>query len=211
MIKKEKNLFDLLSEKPWDLEQSNQDNLHSGKTINLTKAHLGLKGIMTVSIIFFSLFIVTYADRMLLHDWEKMPEPKLLWFNTFVLFLSSVLFHLAKNKSDILDFKKVKFLLLIIAFLALVFIIGQLIAWRQLIAQGYFFNSNIANSYFYLFTTLHVLHLVGGLFFLKKATQKVYNENIRAPSIQSSVKLCGIYWHFLFLVWVVLFGLMINS
>ena len=50
-----------------------------------------------------------------------------------------------------------------------------------------------------------------GLFFLKKATQKVYNENIRAPSIQSSVKLCGIYWHFLFLVWVVLFGLMINS
>ena len=64
MIKKEKNLFDLLSEKPWDLEQSNQDNLHSGKTINLTKAHLGLKGIMTVSIIFFSLFIVTYADRM---------------------------------------------------------------------------------------------------------------------------------------------------
>ena len=53
MIKKEKNLFDLLSEKPWDLEQSNQDNLHSGKTINLTKAHLGLKGIMTVSIIFF--------------------------------------------------------------------------------------------------------------------------------------------------------------
>ena len=143
---------------------------------------------MTVSIIFFSLFIVTYADRMLLHDWEKMPEPKLLWFNTFVLFLSSVLFHLAKNKSDILDFKKVKFLLLIIAFLAVVFIIGQVIAWRQLIAQGYFFNSNIANSYFYLFTTLHVLHLVGGLFFLKKATQKVYNENIRAPSIQSSVK-----------------------
>ena len=201
MIKKEKNLFDLLSEKPWDLEQSNQDNLHSGKTINLTKAHLGLKGIMTVSIIFFSLFIVTYADRMLLHDWEKMPEPKLLWFNTFVLFLSSVLFHLAKNKSDILDFKKVKFLLLIIAFLAVVFIIGQVIAWRQLIAQGYF----------YLFTTLHALHLVGGLFFLKKATQKVYNENIRAPSIQSSVKLCGIYWHFLFLVWVVLFGLMINS
>ncbi len=117
----------------------------------------------------------------------------------------------AKNKSDILDFKKVKFLLLIIAFLAVVFIIGQVIAWRQLIAQGYFFNSNIANSYFYLFTTLHVLHLVGGLFFLKKATQKVYNENIRAPSIQSSVKLCGIYWHFLFLVWVVLFGLMINS
>ena len=60
MIKKEKNLFDLLSEKPWDQEQAAQDNLHSGKTINLTKAHLGLRGIMTVSIIFFSLFIVSF-------------------------------------------------------------------------------------------------------------------------------------------------------
>lgn len=101
MTKKENNLFDLLAEKPWDPEQIVQDNLHDGKTINLTKAHLGLRGIITVSIIFFSLFIVTYADRMLLHDWQKMPEPKLLWFNTFVLFLSSILFHLTKNKSDL--------------------------------------------------------------------------------------------------------------
>ena len=211
MIKKEKNLFDLLSEKPWDKEQSAQDNFHSGKTINLTKAHLGLRCIMTVSIIFFSLFIVTYADRMLLHDWQKMPEPKLLWFNTFVLFLSSILFHRAKNRSDLQEFKEVKNLLLIIGFFAIIFFIGQSIAWKQLMEQGYFFNSNIANSYFYLFTTLHVLHLFGGLFFLKKVTQKLFNKNSRTLAIQSSVKLCGIYWHFLFLVWLVLFGLLVNS
>ena len=53
MTKKENNLFDLLAEKPWDPEQIVQDNLHDGKTINLTKAHLGLRGIITVSIIFF--------------------------------------------------------------------------------------------------------------------------------------------------------------
>ena len=211
MTKKENNLFDLLAEKPWDPEQIVQDNLHDGKTINLTKAHLGLRGIITVSIIFFSLFIVTYADRMLLHDWQEMPEPKLLWFNTFVLFLSSVLFHLTKNKSDLQDFKIVKNLLLIIGFLSIVFFIGQLIAWQQLVEQGYFFTSNIANSYFYLFTSLHVLHLFGGLFFLKKVTQRLYANSAGVLSIQSGIKLCGIYWHFLFLVWLVLFGLMINS
>jgi len=211
MIKKENNLFDLLSEKPWEQKQSAQDNLHSGRTINLTKAHLGLRGIITVSIIFFSLFIVTYADRMLLHDWQKMPEPKLLWFNTFVLFISSVLFHWAKNKSDNQKFKEVKNLLLLIGFLAIIFFIGQLIAWKQLVEQGYFFNSNIANSYFYLFTTLHVLHLFGGLFFLKRITQKIFDRNSKLLTMQSGVKLCGIYWHFLFLVWLVLFGLMINS
>jgi cytochrome c oxidase subunit 3 len=211
MIKKENNLFDLLSEKPWEQKQSAQDNLHSGRTINLTKAHLGLRGIITVSIIFFSLFIVTYADRMLLHDWQKMPEPKLLWFNTFVLFISSVLFHWAKNKSDNQKFKEVKNLLLLIGFLAIIFFIGQLIAWKQLVEQGYFFNSNIANSYFYLFTTLHVLHLFGGLFFLKRITQKIFDRNSKLLAMQSGVKLCGIYWHFLFLVWLVLFGLMINS
>ena len=211
MIKKENNLFDLLSEKPWEQKQSAQDNLHSGRTINLTKAHLGLRGIITVSIIFFSLFIVTYADRMLLHDWQKMPEPKLLWFNTFVLFISSVLFHWAKNKSDNQKFKEVKNLLLLIGFLAIIFFIGQLIAWKQLVEQGYFFNSNIANSYFYLFTTLHVLHLFGGLFFLKRITQKIFDRNSKLLAMQSGVKLCGIYWHFLFFVWLVLFGLMINS
>ncbi len=211
MIKKENNLFDLLSEKPWEQKQSAQDNLHSGRTINLTKAHLGLRGIITVSIIFFSLFIVTYADRMLLHDWQKMPEPKLLWFNTFVLFISSVLFHWTKNKSDNQKFKEVKNLLLLIGFLAIIFFIGQLIAWKQLVEQGYFFNSNIANSYFYLFTTLHVLHLFGGLFFLKIIIQKIFDRNSKLLAMQSGVKLCGIYWHFLFLVWLVLFGLMINS
>ena len=211
MIKKEKSLFGLLSEKPWEQKQSAVDNLHSGRTINLTKAHLGLRGIITVSIIFFSLFIVTYADRMLLHDWQKMPEPKLLWFNTFVLFISSVLFHWAKNKSDNQKFKEVKNLLLLIGFLAIIFFIGQLIAWKQLVEQGYFFNSNIANSYFYLFTTLHVLHLFGGLFFLKRITQNIFDRNSKLLTMQSGVKLCGIYWHFLFLVWLVLFGLMINS
>jgi cytochrome c oxidase subunit 3 len=211
MIKKENSLFDLLSEKPWEQKQSAQDNLHSGRTINLTKTHLGLRGIIIVSIIFFSLFIVTYADRMLLHDWQKMPEPKLLWFNTFVLFISSVLFHWAKNKSDNQKFKEVKNLLLLIGFFAIIFFIGQLVAWKQLVEQGYFFNSNIANSYFYLFTTLHVLHLFGGLFFLKRITQKIFDRNSKLLTMQSGVKLCGIYWHFLFLVWLVLFGLMINS
>ena len=211
MIKKENSLFDLLSEKPWEQKQSAQDNLHSGRTINLTKTHLGLRGIIIVSIIFFSLFIVTYADRMLLHDWQKMPEPKLLWFNTFVLFLSSILFHQAKNKSDNQKFKDVEKLLLLISGLSIIFFFGQLIAWRQLVEQGYFFNSNIANSYFYLFTTLHVLHLLGGGFFLKKVTQKIFKNNSNPLDMQSSVKLCGIYWHFLFLVWLVLFGLMINS
>ena len=211
MIKKEKSLFGLLSEKPWEQKQSAVDNLHSGRTINLTKAHLGLRCVLTVSIIFFSLFIVTYADRMLLHDWQKMPEPKLLWFNTFVLFISSVLFHWTKNKSDNQKFKEVKNLLLLIGFLAIIFFIGQLIAWKQLVEQGYFFNSNIANSYFYLFTTLHVLHLFGGLFFLKIIIQKIFDRNSKLLAMQSGVKLCGIYWHFLFLVWLVLFGLMINS
>ena len=77
--------------------------------------------------------------------------------------------------------------------------------------QGYFFNSNIANSYFYLFTIFFIRSIKIGLFFLKKVTQKLFDKNSRTLAIQSSVKLCGIYWHFLFLVWLVLFGLLVNS
>lgn len=206
-----RSFFQLLSEKPWEQSQITEDNNHNGKTLNLTKANLGVRSIITVNCIFFSLFIVAYADRMLIHDWQTIPKPLLLWLNTFVLFLSSIFFHKAKVYSDLQEFQKVKISLSVIGFLSALFIVGQLIVWKKLMNLGYFFNSNIANSYFYLFTTLHVMHLLGGLFFWKNITLKIFYKNYTMLNIQSSIKLCAMYWHFLFLVWLVLFGLMLNS
>ena len=209
-MKKKESFFKLITQKPWDPNQAKLDNLHSGETLNLSKAKLGLRFIMIVSSIFFCLFIVTYADRMVYADWQKMPEPTLLWFNTIVLLITSAFFISAQIASKKNDFHIVKNRFFWIGGFSFIFLLGQLIVWQQLIKLGYFMNTNPANAYFYLFTTLHGLHLIGGLFYWNITLKKIWiSENIAIEKTKQSIELCAIYWHFLLIVWIVLFSLMI--
>ena len=209
-MKNKESIFKLLTQKPWDPEQVKIDNAHDGATLNLSKGKLGLRYLMVISTIFFCLFIVTYSDRLVFADWQKMPEPILLWLNTLILLVSSVVFIGAQIASKNNQFEIVKNRLLIIGGLALAFIIGQLLVWLQLINMGYYVHSNPANAYFYVFTTLHGLHLLGGLIYWIMTIKKVWTPNeIVISKVKHTVELCAIYWHFLFAVWIVLFGLML--
>ena len=63
-----------------------------------------------------------------------------------------------------------------------------------------------------MFTTLHGIHLLGGLFYWNITLRKVwYPKNVEINKSKHTIELCAIYWHFLLAVWVVLFGLMIFS
>ena len=135
-MKKKESIFQLLTQKPWDPSQAAIDDHHRGETLSLSKGKLGLRFIMIVSTIFFCLFIITYADRMIYPDWKKMPEPLLLWFNTFILILSSVVFINIQIATKDKNFAKVKNRLLLIGGLALTFLLGQLFVWKQLINFG---------------------------------------------------------------------------
>ena len=107
-MKKQESIFKILSQKPWESSQIEIDNDHDGKTFVISKAKLGVRTIMTVSTVMFSLFIVAYSDRMLIHDWRNMPEPWLLWVNTIVLIENSYIFHKTKIAADRKDHKKRK-------------------------------------------------------------------------------------------------------
>ena len=208
-MSKEKTIFQTLTEKPWEEDQIKIDNEHQGRTLNLSKYKLGLRTIMVVSTIIFSLFIVSYSDRMLVHDWRSMPEPWLLWLNTGVLLISSFVFHFTKLAADRNEHEKTKNGLYLIGFLAYSFLIGQLLVWYQLMSSGYYGTTNVANAFFYLFTALHGLHLIGGLYFWGRTTAKFLKKSSKAEDTKHSIELCAIYWHFLLAVWVVLFGLML--
>ena len=211
-MRKKESIFQILAQKPWDPSQAKIDDMHEGGTINLSKGKLGLRFIMFVSTIFFCLFIVTYSDRMVYPDWQRMPEPWLLWFNTAVLFFSSMVFVNTQIASKNNQFQIVKNRLLLIGFLAFAFLIGQLLVWQQLIANGVYVSTNPSNAYFYVFTALHGLHLLGGLVYLYLTIKKVWiSSDIVVAKVKHTVDLCAIYWHFLLAVWVVLFGLMLFS
>ena len=211
-MKKKESIFQILAQKPWDPAQAKIDDMHDGTAVNLSKGKLGLRFIMFVSTIFFCLFIVTYSDRMVFSDWQRMPEPWLLWINTIILFFSSFVFINAQIASKNNQFEKVKNRLLLIGFLALFFLIGQLLVWQQLITNGYYVSTSPSNAYFYVFTALHGLHLIGGLVYWNITIKKVWTPNdIVIYKVKHTVELCAIYWHFLLAVWLVLFGLMIFS
>jgi cytochrome c oxidase subunit III len=133
--------------------------------------------------------------------------PKLLWFNTGVLVLSSIALQWAYLAARRNDLEGVIIGLLGGGVSAVIFLVGQLLAWQQLIVAGYFVASNPANSFFYLITAVHGLHLMGGLVALGRTTSKVW-RGAKATEMQLSVELCAIYWHFLLLVWLVLLGLL---
>jgi len=211
MSKRELNIFKLLSEKPWENSQKIIDNQHDGKTLALSKAKLGVRTIMVVSTVIFSLFIVSYSDRMLVHDWRSLSEPWLLWINTIILIFTSFVFHKTKVLSDKSEFEKAKNYLLLVGFLTFAFITGQLLVWQYYVNLGQYASTNPANAFFYLFTALHGLHVLSGLFFWGRATTKLFTKNYNVLKIKQVIELCAIYWHFLLIVWFILFGLMIAT
>ena len=94
--------------------------------------------------------------------------------------------------------------------LTICFVFGQLVAWQQLGALGYHANTNPANGFFYLITGLHGLHMLGGLVAWGRTSLKVW-RGCEPAEVRLSVELCTAYWHFLLVIWFVLFGLMLST
>jgi cytochrome c oxidase subunit III len=188
-----------LASKPW-LEQGTASVLAETNATPPSKIGLGIFLAVVGSL--FALFISAYAMRMQLPDWRMVPMPRILWLNTAMLVLSSLALHGAKNAAGRGAMPELRLGLLAAGISALAFLSGQLLAWRQLTGEGYLLAANPANSFFYVLTGMHGLHLLGGLVALGRTTEKAWRETIAEP-LRLSVELCATYWHFMLLVWLV--------
>jgi cytochrome c oxidase subunit 3 len=195
-----------LASKPW-LEEGVLVDFRGDNASSLPPAKIGLGVFLAVVGSLFALFISAYSMRMNMVDWRALPVPKLLWFNTGVLVTSSIALQWAYIAARRNDMDGVIIGLLAGGVSAAIFLVGQLLAWQQLNVAGYFVASNPANSFFYLITAMHGLHLMGGLVALARTTAKVW-RGAEMTQVRLSVELCAIYWHFLLLVWLVLLGLL---
>jgi cytochrome c oxidase subunit 3 len=155
----------------------------------------------------FALFISAYSMRMGLTDWRSLPVPGLLWFNTGVLVVSSITLQWAHSAAQRYDHDSLITGLLAALISAVVFLIGQMLAWWQLTTAGYVPIENPANAFFYLITAVHGLHVMGGLVVLGRTTARVWRGEV-SSRLQLSVELCTMYWHFLLLVWLILLALL---
>jgi cytochrome c oxidase subunit III len=198
-----------LASKPW-LEQGAAGEFPGTGVPSIPVAKVGLGVLLATIGSLFALFISAYLMRMQLADWRPVPKPTLLWVNTGVLLLSSAALQWARYAADRDDLGGVRSGLLAAAGSALVFVTGQLLAWRQLGAAGSFLTSNPASSFFYLITALHGIHVLGGLVGLGRSVVRAWRGRDLAR-LRLGLDLCSMYWDFLLLMWLVLFGLLLLS
>ncbi|MFE0756481.1 cytochrome c oxidase subunit 3 [Inquilinus sp. NPDC058860] len=199
-----------LMTKPW-LEESTVGNVPATGASLRPTALIGLGVFLVVAGALFALLVSAYSMRMALPDWRALPVPLLLWINTAALVAASIALQCAQAAARRDDLADTRTGLLAGGAASLVFVVGQLLAWQQLHMLGYFLASNPANSFFYLVTAVHGVHVLGGLVALGRTGARAWRgdrSGDESGRLRLSVQLCTLYWHFLLLVWLILLALL---
>ena len=194
---------------PW-IEQGRGDNISGDGALSLPPVKVGLGVFLAVATSLFALLISAYYMRMAGADWTTLAVPQGLWLNTGALILSSIAMQWTRNAAKRKQRDGVRIGLIAAGVFTSCFLAGQLWVWQQLSASGYYLAANPANAFFYLITALHGVHLLGGLWVWGKATAKVW-RGTELGAVRLSVELCTVYWHYLLLVWLVLFALLLST
>jgi cytochrome c oxidase subunit III len=197
-----------LNTEPWVSRA--EDDAVSGTSIDTHAKTLGLVAFLAVVTSLFALFISAYMMRRHMGDWNPVTEPLVLWVNSGLLVAASIMYHWTRAAAVRGSAGRLKPGLTIAGVLTFLFLAGQLVAWRQLNLSGYYLASNPANAFFYVLTAVHGLHLLGGLWVWARSTIRVY-AGADPESVRVAIELCTVYWHYLLLVWIVLFGLLLST
>jgi len=170
---------------------------------------VGLASILMLFIALTSAYIVRGVPALSGgdSDWLPLAMPRVLWVNTAVLLLSSVSIELARRALKKNEYERFRGWISLTTLFGVLFLVGQLIAWRQLAAQGVFINSHPHSSFFYLLTSLHGVHLLGGVIALAYVTVAALRMRIGFKR-RTAVDVTSIYWHFMDGLWIYLFGLL---
>jgi len=181
------------------------------------KIDIGLFGVYVLIISLSVLFAASIVGFIIIgarfEAWPPEgtpPFPIGLWFSTVVLLISSATIYLslrAINRGKIRVFKG---LILLTLFLGFAFLGLQVFNWAQLLRLGVTAKSHLFGFMFYVLTVLHAAHVLGGLVPLtivtKNAVREVYTQNFHPGLTYTSI-----YWHFLDIVWVIIFILLFIS
>jgi cytochrome c oxidase subunit 3 len=209
-------LIQRLKDKPW-MKQGVIPT--SQETVTSSAPKVGLWVFLAVVSSLFGLFASAYMMRVAGHagiaGWQPLDEPNILWINTLVLVLASGAMQIARNRIDADDLTGGRSYFLSAGVLTLVFLAGQMLAWQQARASGNLGPGSPAYAFFVLLTAVHGLHLLGGLVVLVRTTARILRveaKNVVARGrIRTSVQLCTTYWHWLLLIWLGVFALLLST
>lgn len=195
--------------KPW-LQVDQAGGVAAANSNPYAPAQVGLGVFLAVVASLFSLLITGYLLRSEGLDWRDMPLPWIVWPNTLVLLGTGLVLEWALSAAKRDDMANARMGILVGSGLALLFLAGQFAAWRMLAASGNFINSGPADSFFYLMTAAHALHIIGGMLALAGTFERIRRRE-RPERIRLSLELSTTYWLFMLLVWALLLAVLSGS
>lgn len=175
---------------------------HSSPKRYYTGMALGIVSILMFFMALAATFLVLRGGR----NWVPVHIPTLMWFNTVVLLASSITLELARRELVQCRLSTYRNWWLLTTAFGVGFLIGQIFAWRQLVAQGIYLANNSASSFFYIFTGAHALHLFGGVAALIYVAKRNFEHAQVTRAVAAEVT--SYYWHFMDALWLFLLVLL---
>lgn len=154
-------------------------------------------------------YIVLATNNAL--EWKPFDLPAQIWISTFLIFASSITYSIAQRALNIENQAKAKTWFLATTVLGAMFISSQILSWVALVRDGVYMASNPYAGFFYIFTAVHALHILGGICALGYIVLRIWVETDSDAELekrQSISNAVGWYWHFMDALWFVLFLLL---
>lgn len=164
----------------------------------------------SLSVLFTASIAAYLVIRLRAPVWPPEGTPPLpigLVWSTAVLLGSSFTMHRAVKGAREGIARCLKGGLTATLVLGLLFLILQLLNWQSLRANSVTAQRDLYGFTFFLLTVLHAVHVVGGVAGLLRTTIKAY-AGAYTPERHDGVVLMSMYWHFLDIVWIVLFAVL---
>jgi len=178
----------------------------------LATGRLGMKILVLALSMLFAASIMGYmVIRLRATVWPPPGVPRLpgtLWISTLIIAISSFTMKGVVRAARADRQRALRVGMLLTTLLGVAFLVSQTLNWFSLVAANLTARTNLYGFTFYMLTGLHAAHVVGGVIPLGVVTVRAFRG--RSSSVlRPGVEYCAIYWHFLAVVWVVLFTLLV--
>jgi cytochrome c oxidase subunit III len=157
---------------------------------------------------FFMALAAAFLVRKTGQDWINFRLPPIVWINTIVLLTSSLTIDLARRRLAINDLSGFKTMWRATTALGVAFLVGQVVAWRELVQMGFYVGSNPSSSFFYVFTAAHAAHVIGGVLALFYVLFRDFSKTNGRLSLPVASEVTSYYWHFMDGLWLFLLALL---
>jgi cytochrome c oxidase subunit 3 len=154
-------------------------------------------------IMMFAGFTSAYIIKRNQGNWVNFDLPKVFWFSTAVIIVSSITLWLAHTAFKNREMLKYRNLVVVTLLLGVLFIVLQIIGFRQLWVSGMTLKANVSFSFLYVIVGLHALHVLGGIIALLVMFAKAFSKRVRNYDIVP-VEVISTYWHFVDFLWIYL-------